>query len=352
MAIVAGVGLYLGSNDSTTAPGSASGIEEVSYNIVEIEDVSFATVVRKSVRISMNAGVTQQEIEWIAQDVVSNITKQQPVNAIAVAMYHYGDDYYYAARVMVNWAPYGDWSRAIDVTTGDYQHHQYSYSYSNIQDLILGYTTPATTTPATTTPTTTTPEPIALEGSGDKVSPQFELFAGITIFEVSHDGTSNFIVELMSESGETIELLVNTIGQYTGVNAIGVQEEAFFGAEPGMHLLNIQADGTWSITIRQPRYNSAPGLPQNFSGEGDSTSTPFLLDAGLATFTLNHDGTSNFIVELLSIEGSIADLLVNDIGSYEGSKAVGIQQGALFGPEPGIYILSITADGNWSIAIQ
>ncbi|GAI15311.1 unnamed protein product, partial [marine sediment metagenome] len=79
---------------------------------------------------------------------------------------------------------------------------------------------------------------------------------------------------------------------------------------------------------------------------------PFLLDEGLTIFTFNHDGSSNFIVELLSIEGSLADLLVNEIGSYEGSKAVGIQQGALFGPEPGIHLLNITADGNWSITIE
>ncbi|GAI15315.1 unnamed protein product [marine sediment metagenome] len=92
---------------------------------------------------------------------------------------------------------------------------------------------------------------------------------------MSHNGTSNFIVELMSESGETVELLVNTIGQYTGAKVIGVQKEAFLGAEPGMHLLNIQADSSWNITIRQPRFSSAPGLPQNFSGKGDSVSTPF-----------------------------------------------------------------------------
>ncbi len=211
--------------------------------------------------------------------------------------------------------------------------------------------TPAPMPEPTPTPTPE-PEPITLEGSGDKVSHKFELLAGITIFEMSHDGTRNFIVELMSGSGDTVDLLVNTIGQYTGDKAVGVQKGALLGAEPGMHLLNIQADGSWSITIRQPHFSSAPGLPQNFSGKGDSVSMPFLLDQGLATFTLTHDGTRNFIVELMSDAGETVDLLVNTIGSYEGSQALGVKRGAIIGPQPGIHLLNITADGNWSITIE
>lgn len=110
-------------------PEPAPAPEEVSYNIVEQEDLSFSTTVRIGVRLTMNADVTQQEIEWITQDVVSNITKQQDVNAISIFMYYSGDDYFGVARVAVDWAPYGDWSRAADVTTGNYQYHQYSYNY-------------------------------------------------------------------------------------------------------------------------------------------------------------------------------------------------------------------------------
>ncbi len=114
---------------ASTATNTTSGTKEVSYNIIEQEDISFSTTVRIGVRLTMNADVTQQEIEWIAQDVVSNITKQQDVNAISINMYYSGDDYFGVARVVVDWAPYGDWSRAADVTTGDYQYHQYSYNY-------------------------------------------------------------------------------------------------------------------------------------------------------------------------------------------------------------------------------
>jgi len=205
----------------------------------------------------------------------------------------------------------------------------------------------------TLTPTRVkTPEPVTFKGSGSRALPKFGLLSGIAIFEMSHDGTANFIVELMSEAGETVDLLVNTIGSYTGTKAIGVQEGALLGAEPGMHLLNVQADGSWAITIRQPRFSSAPGLPQSFSGSGDGASTPFMLDEDIAMFTLTHNGSANFIVELLSAEGNLADLLVNEIGSYEGSKAVGIRNGAIIGPQPGIHLLNITADGAWTVTIE
>ena len=41
----------------------------------------------------------------------------------------------------------------------------------------------------------------------------------------------------------------------------------------------------------------------------------------------------------------MVELLANDIGSFNGSKAVGIASS-------GIYILDVTADGNWTITIE
>ena len=160
---------------------------------------------------------------------------------------------------------------------------------------------PAPTPAPTPTPTPAPPpepEPVTYKGDGDDISPKFELTLGIATFEMSHSGMRNFIVTLLSETGETIDLLVNTIGQYTGTKAVGVQQKPILGAKPGVHIINIQADGSWSITVRQPRFSSAPGLPQSFSGKGDSVSSSFQLNEGLATFTFTHDGTRNFIVEL------------------------------------------------------
>ena len=109
----------------TTSTGTSN--EVVTYNIEAIEDVSFGATVRKVVRVSMVSGMTKADIEWIAQDVVAQITSQQPVNAIGIFMYHTGDNYFSTARISVDWAPYGDWARANEVATGNYSSHQFYY---------------------------------------------------------------------------------------------------------------------------------------------------------------------------------------------------------------------------------
>jgi len=71
----------------------------------------------------------------------------------------------------------------------------------------------------------------------------------------------------------------------------------------------------------------------------------FYLDKGLVTFEMTHNGDGHFGVVLLNAEGDYIDLLANGIGEFDGSKAVGIS-------ESGIYLLDISADGNWEISIE
>ena len=145
--------------------------------------------------------------------------------------------------------------------------------------------TPVPTPTPTATPTPTPmpePEPLAFEGTGTKVSPKFELLPGLAIIEMEHSGRMNFIVELLDESGSTVDFLANDIGVFDGAIAIGVTEGALFGAKPGAHVMNIQADGNWKITIRQPRFTSATELPMSFSGQGHRVTEAFALTEGLA----------------------------------------------------------------------
>jgi hypothetical protein len=87
--------------------------------------------------------------------------------------------------------------------------------------------------------------------------------------------------------------------------------------------------------------------PENisFSGDGQEASQEFFLDEGLSIFSMKHSGSSNFAVWLLDSSGEMVDLLVNDIGTFDGSKATGIE-------DRGIYCLDISADGNWRINIS
>ncbi|MGO0603673.1 NINE protein [Brevibacterium linens] len=81
-------------------------------------------------------------------------------------------------------------------------------------------------------------------------------------------------------------------------------------------------------------------------GTGDSIITlPSDATAGLVT--ANNTGSGNFVLDVLDDSNqSTGDLLVNEIGSYEGTTAYGINS---FGESSS---LQITSDGNWDITIE
>ena len=189
------------------------------------------------------------------------------------------------------------------------------------------------------------PESQSLQGAGQEVSDPVVLEEGLTIFRMTHDGASNFAIWLLNqETGEQLELLVNEIGSFDGAKAVGI-------VDPGNYVLDVSADGNWSVTAEQPRPADAPGPPQTFDGLGQSVSAPFTLNEGLASFTLFHDGSSNFAIWLIDAQGNLVELLVNEIGPFDGSKAVSVTDD-LLAASPGIHFLDIAADGNWTVTVE
>jgi hypothetical protein len=182
------------------------------------------------------------------------------------------------------------------------------------------------------------PEVITLSGDGQEATSKFTLEEGLSIFRMTHNGNSNFIIWLLDDEGNYLELLVNEIGGFDGAKAVGIQDG-------GSYLLGISADGDWTIDIEQPRPSTASSIPLTLRGEGQQVPELFYIDAGLTRFEMSHDGNSNFAIWLLDDEGNYVSLLVNEIGEFDGSKAVGISKN-------GIYLLDISADGNWEVSIE
>lgn len=182
--------------------------------------------------------------------------------------------------------------------------------------------------------------PIQLSGSGQTATQGFTLEKGISIFEITHTGgESNFSVVLMKSNGEWVDLLVNEIGNYSGKKAVGIDKK-------GTYLLDIEADGNWTVNITQPRPSSGLKKPLTFTGTGDDVPQfMYFKKKGLARFNMSHTGESNFAIWLYNNEGKYVDLLVNEIGNYSGSTAVRI-------PKKGVYLLDITAGGNWSVSVN
>lgn len=191
---------------------------------------------------------------------------------------------------------------------------------------------------------------ITYTGSGDKVSAKFTLQAGVTIFHMTHSGTSNFAVTLMEADGGYVDLLANEIGTFSGETLIGVEAGSVVGAVPGEHFLDIEANGAWTIVIEQPRVSSGAALPQTLTGHGASASIPIDLTSGVVLFNMTHSGSSNFAVVIWADDGDYVDLLANEIGDYSGETSLTVD-GRVLNASPGIHWLDVDADGTWTIKI-
>lgn len=195
-------------------------------------------------------------------------------------------------------------------------------------------TAPSTTTSvssSTTQPTTTTTIPpswesFAVEGSGDDVIDFSIPNDDPAVIEFTHSGSSNFAVISYTAGGERIDLLVNTIGSYSGARPVNF----LVGEEVGE--LEISADGPWTATARP--LSEMPVLNETLEGSGDQV---VLYASTESRLTLTHTGDSNFAV--IAWSSTDRDLLVNEIGAYEGTVRI----------DPAAFVIEIQADGAWTL---
>ncbi len=91
------------------------------------------------------------------------------------------------------------------------------------------------------------PIPTTLTGAGDDVPEPFEFPNGPVQFTMSHQGSGHFGVTLYDANGNYVDLLANEVGVYSG--STSVSSGGVFGASPGVHYIDVDADGDWSIEI-------------------------------------------------------------------------------------------------------
>lgn len=189
-----------------------------------------------------------------------------------------------------------------------------------------------TTTEAPATTTTIPDQPFA--GNGDQV---ITLPAGLTdarLAVITYQGGRNFVVKALGSSGRD-DLLVNTIGAYSGTVIVNLT-----GAGAGVDGFEVGASGPWTLTLRD--LSSARRLPAESGGRIDGTGddavvftadgrTPLAISCGACS--------SNFVVRAI---GKRANLLVNEIGAYDGT---------VLAPAETV-MLEVNATGAWSITVQ
>lgn len=200
----------------------------------------------------------------------------------------------------------------------------------------------STAPPSTSTPTATaSPLPsleaepafasIELNGTGNAV-PRFEIPAdAVAVADITHTGASNFAVWTIDESGEQTDLLVNAIGNYAGT--------VLFDEADGSHTVafDVEADGTWAITIKPVTEAFRWDGSESLAGNGDDVAILVPPSSGFKSTTLTHNGDGNFAIWTY---GDTTDLLVNEIGVFSGEVLL----------TSGTFLFEITANGPWSIS--
>jgi len=187
------------------------------------------------------------------------------------------------------------------------------------------------------------PAAINLSGFGQAATEAFRLERGLAIFRLTHQGGGHLSGTLLDQNGQraggTDSLLANVVGPFAGSKAVQ--------AKAGQHLIDVSADGPWTITVEQPRPTSAPQIT-SFQGNSQAATDFFQLSEGLKRFQMTHQGGGHFSVTLLTKDGSrigMKSLLANEVSAFDGSKAVRI-------PKNDIYLLQVSADGPWTIQIE
>lgn len=84
--------------------------------------------------------------------------------------------------------------------------------------------------------------PFLLSGSGQSASPMVELESPSRCIELSHIGSDNIAVTLLSGEGRYRDLLINEVGDCNVRRSFQVRETA-------VHILDISATGEWAISL-------------------------------------------------------------------------------------------------------
>jgi hypothetical protein len=166
-------------------------------------------------------------------------------------------------------------------------------------------------------------------GAGADVVTITKHAAGPQVAIITHTGYSNFAVHTLDASLGNTDLLVNTIGNYSGTVLFDVRS-----SRGETTALKITADGSWTVKlVPLSSVRSVDGTAP-MTGRGDDV---FYYKGPAKPATFTHNGSSNIAVHTY---GTRADLLINEIGAYTGTVVWA----------PGLY--KVTADGDWSATLK
>jgi hypothetical protein len=188
--------------------------------------------------------------------------------------------------------------------------------------------TEATASPVPLVPDGPPPSDKTYEGRGNKTVKISLNEDYLHIAKVTHDGASNVMVETVDDGGDSSNLVVNEVGDYDGLRPLDFDREQPTG-------LKIRADGRWKVTVMVA--DKAPRWTGKASGKAGAAVLRVDPKAADQDVRFTHKGRSNCTLIVRADRGY--DLLVNDIGRYNGDMIV----------PTGTHFIEIESSGTWSL---
>jgi hypothetical protein len=195
--------------------------------------------------------------------------------------------------------------------------------------------TPRPTWTRTPVPSPTpTPQPIVLEGQGDTVIDSGKPGDYPAIARINYAGGRNFSVWSYGPDGDRIDLLVNTIGSYSGTVPIDLLVNQFTTR------FEISSSGSWRIEVLPLEAARVEYVPGDISGEGDE----------VLWFNAGRNQPDTMVVDATGARGNFSiwsygngrDLVVNEIAPYQGTVILSGDTA----------LLVIGAEGPWELSIN
>ena len=204
---------------------------------------------------------------------------------------------------------------------------------------------------------------VSVSGRGTDVK-TLNLRTGVWFCEINVMGNvdaygieDHFAVTLIGRNGG-YDLLANEIASDWSVRKRIAVGRGPFDLGPGLVDVEVEASGQWTIDCAlqsdSPHASTDRGSPVRLSGSGNDLQTIHLSE-GIwfcqvsVADNVDADGDEDhFAVQLIARNGG-GELLANDFASdWSARKRVAVSR-ALFGLQPGLVDIQVTATGRWSI---
>ena len=115
----------------TATPISSQACDFESFEFIDAEDVSYASVTRLVGRFSMGIGcVAEDAVAYALVHATLLVTENDEIDAIGYHFYCNADSVNEGSNVSVDFAPFGDWSKAGETRQGDYSEHEAALQFS------------------------------------------------------------------------------------------------------------------------------------------------------------------------------------------------------------------------------